>query len=99
MKFEFVKTNIQSTKGLQKSKYDVLLEEFKEPGDALEFDPAILSAPTAAIIAARFRKNTKKPFHSFVNTTSKKVTIRLRLDGELTSKEEGSESPETNEPE
>lgn len=85
---EFTKTKIESTKGLQPSKWDFLAEELTEPGDTAEFDPTKVSRANAAVGAARLRKLTGKKFHSGFNAISGKTFIRLRMDGEVDKDEE-----------
>lgn len=88
---EFTRTNIASIKGLQPSKYDFLLENFVEPGDAIEIEEAQMPRQTASVLAKRFKTLTGKPFHSFFNVQTKKVTIRVRPDGEIPDKEDKAE--------
>lgn len=85
---QFTKVNIESTKGRQAGKYDGWLAEFKQPGDALQFDECDLAKHQAASIARRFRELTDKPFHSFFDVKTRKVTIRLRHPNELGGNQE-----------
>ena len=85
---EFTKTKIESTKGLQRSKWDVLADELTEPGDTAEFNPDVVSRANAAAGAARLRKITGKRFHSGFNALKNKTFIRLRMESEVDDKEE-----------
>lgn len=85
---KFVKTNIADVKGRQPSKYDSLLEEFKQPGDALYFSEEDCSKQKASSIARRFRELTGKKFHSFFDVRERKTCIRLRMPNELGGSDE-----------
>lgn len=84
---EFTKVKMESTKGIQPSKWDVL-EGQLEPGEAAEFDPEKVTKQSAAQGAARLRKLTGKPYMSGYNSITKKTFIRLRPDGEIPDKNE-----------
>lgn len=96
---KFTKTNIETTKGRQPSKYDSLLSEFTEEGDAIQFDeksegaPDGISRQTGAQIASRLKLISGKPFHSFFDHLNKKVTVRLRKEGEIEEKEGEGDGP------
>lgn len=97
---KFVKTNIQDTKGRGKSKYDDLLSEFTQEGDALQFEEEDLSRASASQAAKRLMKISGKKFHSYYDVLEKKVTIRLRKSDELQlTDEEPSDKEETSEQE
>lgn len=84
----FTKTNIPTTKGRQSSKWDVLVPEFQEQGDSLQFEESEVSRPAASAAAKRLTLLTGKNIHSFYDVKEKKVTIRWRKDGELQEKDE-----------
>jgi hypothetical protein len=85
---EFKKVKMESTKGIQPSKWDELDGQL-EPGEAAEFDNETKQAVAQG--AARLRKLTGKPYHSGYNTLTKKTFIRLRPDGEVPSREDTDE--------
>ncbi len=91
---QFKKANLESVKGRQPSKADALLPHFENQGDTLFFEEADLSRQSAAQYAARLRKISGKPFHSFYDVLEKKVAIRLRIDGEVVKKDEEEEPNE-----
>ncbi len=85
---EFTKVKMESTKGIQPSKWDALVGQL-EPGEAAEFKNETKAAVAQG--ATRLRKLTGKPYHSGWNALTKKTFIRLRPDGEIPSKEEEKE--------
>lgn len=85
---EFKKTKIESTKGIQPSKWDFLAQELTEPGDTAEFEENEVSRPSAAQGAARLRKLTGKPYHSGYHAINKTTFIRLRMPDEVIEKDE-----------
>lgn len=84
---EFRKTKIESTKGMQPSKWDVLADELTEPGDTAEFEESVVSKAQASQGAARLRKLTGKPYHSGYHVVNKTTFIRLRMPDEVAEKE------------
>jgi hypothetical protein len=92
---KFVKDNIQSVKGRQPTKYDHLLEAFENPGDRIKFEESECSRATASQIAKRLMILAPgKQFHSGFDVLEKLVFVRLRVEGEIPSKEEVKEQEE-----
>jgi hypothetical protein len=90
--FKFVKKNVPTVKGRRPSKYDVLLEEFKTPGDTLYFDEDMVSRQTASNIAARLNKiGGGRIFRSFFDTIEKMVAVRWYAEGEDVASDEQEE--------
>lgn len=96
----FTKENIQSTRGLQSSKWDEYYAEFKEPGDALRAPLDKMSGQEASQFAARMRVleerlGGKRKFHSGVCKVTKTSFVRVRPEGEVPDKEDDQdEQPE-----
>lgn len=85
---EFKKTKIESTKGIQPSKWDFLAQELTEPGDTAEFEESQVSRASVAQGAARLRKITGKSYHSGYHAINKTTFIRLRMPDEVIEKDE-----------
>ena len=84
----FTKDNLQSTRGLQPSKWDEHYESFVLPGDRLKAPLDQMSGQTASQFAARMnvieqRKGGKRRFHSGVDKIEGIAFVRVRPEGEL----------------
>jgi len=93
MSFKFEVGIMPSTKGVQSSKYDVLMNEFPSDapaGKTLEFNPDEVGAQEASNMALRLMKidSHGRKFHSFFNAITKKRIVRLRPVGEVPDKSE-----------
>lgn len=98
---KFTKTHIESPKGRQPSVYDQFLPAFENPGDSIQFDekseenPEGITRQAGSNIAKRLKLiSGGKDFHSFFDVITKKITVRLRYDGEIPIKE-GEEQEES----
>ena len=90
------KTNLQTIKGIQPSKWDQYYEEFKNPGDTLQDDIANMTKAAASQFAARMNKmeefrGGKRKFHSGYNVLTGKTFVRVRPEGEVPDSQEQEE--------
>lgn len=91
--FKFEKEVLPTTRGIQSTKWDGLLEHFVNPGDTLFFDEAVVSRAAASQAAKRMIQldSQGRSFHSGFHTVKRKTFVRVRPTGELPSKEEAKE--------
>lgn len=85
----FTKKNVPIARGMQPTKWDVLLPEFSEPGDTIYFDPEEVKRPAVSQCAKRMMiLDPSRKFHSGYDVLLKQTFVRVRPDGEVPDKDE-----------
>lgn len=95
--FKFEKETLETTRGIQATKYDELLPNFVNPGDTLFFEEGSDDGKLTRAAASQAAKRMisldpqKRLFHSGYHTVKRRVFIRVRPTGEVPSKSEESQ--------
>lgn len=84
---------VESTRGIQGSKWDQYYDKFDKPGKALYAKESDMSRPQAAQFSARMNKleearGGKRKFHSGYDAVEGKTFVRVRPEGEVPSDSE-----------